>query len=159
MDEIRRGEVFFADLSPVVGSEQGGIRPVLIVQNDVGNRHSPTVIAAAITSRRDKTALPTHITVGAEHCGLQKDSIILLEQVRTAARTAGIATVDGKFIEKTMAQSLRRFDKGGDAFYDQISALHKSVRGSNPDAALYWLTRMLDGGADARPYGSDCTEG
>lgn len=83
MDEIRRGEVFFADLSPVVGSEQGGIRPVLIVQNDVGNRHSPTVIAAAITSRRDKTALPTHITVGAEHCGLQKDSIILLEQVRT----------------------------------------------------------------------------
>ncbi len=74
----------------------------------------------------------------------------LLEQVRTAARTADIATVDGKFIEKTMAQSLRRFDKGGDAFYDQISALHKSVRGSNPDAALYWLTRMLDGGADAR---------
>ncbi len=74
----------------------------------------------------------------------------LLEQVRTAARTAGIITVDGKFIEKAMAQSLRRFDKGGDAFYDQISALHKSVRGSNPDAALYWLTRMLDGGADAR---------
>ncbi|MBT9523115.1 MAG: replication-associated recombination protein A [Dechloromonas sp.] len=74
----------------------------------------------------------------------------LLEQVRTAARTAGLATVDGEFIEKTMAQSLRRFDKGGDAFYDQISALHKSVRGSNPDGALYWLTRMLDGGADAR---------
>jgi len=83
----------------------------------------------------------------------------LLEQVRTAARTAGLATttetnagprVDGEFIEKAMAQSLRRFDKGGDAFYDQISALHKSVRGSNPDAALYWLTRMLDGGADAR---------
>lgn len=74
----------------------------------------------------------------------------LLEQVRTAARTAGLAMVDGEFIEKAMAQSLRRFDKGGDAFYDQISALHKSVRGSNPDAALYWLTRMLDGGADAR---------
>ncbi len=74
----------------------------------------------------------------------------LLEQVRTAARTAGVATVNGEFIEKAMAQSLRRFDKGGDAFYDQISALHKSVRGSNPDAALYWLTRMLDGGADAR---------
>lgn len=74
----------------------------------------------------------------------------LLEQVRTAARTAGIAAVNGEFIDKTMAQTLRRFDKGGDAFYDQISALHKSVRGSNPDAALYWLTRMLDGGADPR---------
>ena len=74
----------------------------------------------------------------------------LLEQVRTAAHTAGIAAVNGEFIDKTMAQTLRRFDKGGDAFYDQISALHKSVRGSNPDAALYWLTRMLDGGADPR---------
>ncbi len=74
----------------------------------------------------------------------------LLEQVRTAARAAGTATVDGEFVEKAMAQSLRRFDKGGDAFYDQISALHKSVRGSNPDGALYWLCRMLDGGADPR---------
>jgi putative ATPase len=77
----------------------------------------------------------------------------LLEQVRTAARTAGLSLVDGAFIEATLAQSLRRFDKGGDAFYDQISALHKSVRGSNPDAALYWFTRMLDGGADARYLG------
>ena len=74
----------------------------------------------------------------------------LLEQLRTAAQTAGIITVDGAFIEQTMAQSLRRFDKGGDAFYDQISALHKSVRGSNPDAALYWFGRMIDGGADPR---------
>ena len=74
----------------------------------------------------------------------------LLEQVRTAARTAKLAKVDGAFIEATMAQSLRRFDKGGDAFYDQISALHKSVRGSNPDGALYWFCRMLDGGADPR---------
>ncbi len=74
----------------------------------------------------------------------------LLEQVRTAAHTAGIVAVDGQFIEETVAQNLRRFDKGGDAFYDQISALHKSVRGSHPDAALYWLTRMLDGGADPR---------
>jgi putative ATPase len=73
-----------------------------------------------------------------------------LEQVRIAASTAGIAAVDGRFVEETMAQNLRRFDKGGDAFYDQISALHKSVRGSNPDASLYWLTRMLDGGADPR---------
>ena len=81
--EVHRGEVFYADLSPVVGSEQGGIRPVLIIQNEIGNRHSPTVIAAAITSQRDKTNLPTHIALHAERTGLQKDSIVLLEQVRT----------------------------------------------------------------------------
>ncbi len=80
---IKRGDIFYADLSPVVGSEQGGVRPVLIVQNDVGNRYSPTVIAAAITSQRDKTKLPTHIQVDANDCGLAKDSIVLLEQVRT----------------------------------------------------------------------------
>ncbi|MEA4912361.1 MAG: type II toxin-antitoxin system PemK/MazF family toxin [Oscillospiraceae bacterium] len=80
---IRRGEVFYADLSPVVGSEQGGVRPVLIVQNDVGNRYSPTVIAAAITSKNDKTDLPTHIKLHAGECGLTKDSIVLLEQIRT----------------------------------------------------------------------------
>jgi putative ATPase len=74
----------------------------------------------------------------------------LLEQVATATRAAGVVAVDGQFVEETMAQNLRRFDKGGDAFYDQISALHKSVRGSNPDAALYWFCRMLDGGADPR---------
>lgn len=80
---IKRGEIYYADLSPVVGSEQGGIRPVLIIQNDVGNRYSPTVIAAAITSQRDKNKLPTHISVEASDCGLAKDSIVLLEQVRT----------------------------------------------------------------------------
>ena len=80
---VHRGDIYYADLSPVVGSEQGGVRPVLIVQNDVGNKFSPTVIAAAITSRKDKTALPTHISVGASDSGLMKDSIILLEQVRT----------------------------------------------------------------------------
>ena len=80
---IKRGDIFYADLSPVVGSEQGGIRPVLIVQNDVGNRYSPTVIAAAITSQHDKTELPTHIKVNAVSSGLAKDSIVLLEQVRT----------------------------------------------------------------------------
>ena len=79
----KRGDIYYADLSPFVGSEQGGIRPVLIVQNDVGNRYSPTVIAAAITSQRDKTKLPTHIQVNAVGCGLAKDSIVLLEQVRT----------------------------------------------------------------------------
>lgn len=90
---VKRGDIFYADLSPVVGSEQGGLRPVLIIQNDVGNRYSPTVIAAAITSRVGKTKLPTHIDVGAAHPGavnaagegngLAKDSVILLEQIRT----------------------------------------------------------------------------
>ncbi len=80
---VKRGEIYYADLSPVVGSEQGGIRPVLIVQNDVGNRHSPTVIAAAITSQKEKSKLPTHIELNASGCGLSKDSIVLLEQVRT----------------------------------------------------------------------------
>lgn len=80
---IRRGDIYYADLSPVVGSEQGGVRPVLIVQNDVGNRYSPTVIAAAITSQKSKTDLPTHIELNAGSTGLQKDSIVLLEQVRT----------------------------------------------------------------------------
>ena len=79
--EIKRGEVFYADLSPVIGSEQGGTRPVLIVQNDVGNRHAPTVIAAAITSRQDKTAMPTHINIKGDSCGLAKDSVELLEQI------------------------------------------------------------------------------
>ncbi len=80
---VKRGDIYYADLSPVVGSEQGGIRPVLIVQNDVGNKYSPTVIAAAITSQQDKTNLPTHIKVDADGCGLSKNSIVLLEQVRT----------------------------------------------------------------------------
>ena len=80
---VKRGDIYYADLSPVIGSEQGGIRPVLIVQNDVGNKYSPTVIAAAITSQKYKNPLPTHIQVNADGCGLAKDSIVLLEQVRT----------------------------------------------------------------------------
>lgn len=80
---VRRGEIYYADLSPVVGSEQGGVRPVLIVQNDVGNKHSPTVIAAAITSQREKAKLPTHIELRAASCGLSRDSVVLLEQIRT----------------------------------------------------------------------------
>lgn len=80
---VYRGEIYYADLSPVVGSEQGGIRPVLIVQNDVGNKHSPTVIAAAITSQKEKSKLPTHIEIHSSGCGLAKDSIVLLEQIRT----------------------------------------------------------------------------
>ncbi len=80
---VHRGDIYYADLSPVVGSEQGGMRPVLIVQNDVGNKHSPTVIAAAITSQREKAKLPTHIEVNGGTCGLAKDSVVLLEQIRT----------------------------------------------------------------------------
>ena len=80
---VKRGDIYYADLSPVVGSEQGGLRPVLIIQHDVGNKYSPTVIAAAITSRMGKTKLPTHIDVHAERAGLSRDSIVLLEQLRT----------------------------------------------------------------------------
>ncbi|MBE6684694.1 MAG: type II toxin-antitoxin system PemK/MazF family toxin [Ruminococcaceae bacterium] len=83
ISNIKRGDIFYADLSPVVGSEQGGLRPVLIIQNDIGNRYSPTVIAAAITSRMGKTRLPTHIDIHADRVGLAKDSVILLEQIRT----------------------------------------------------------------------------
>ncbi|HHX74205.1 MAG TPA: type II toxin-antitoxin system PemK/MazF family toxin [Firmicutes bacterium] len=81
--EVKRGHIFFADLSPVVGSEQGGVRPVLVIQNDVGNKYSPTVIIAAITSQIEKAKLPTHVEVEAKEYGLEKDSVILLEQIRT----------------------------------------------------------------------------
>lgn len=80
---VKRGDIYYADLSPVVGSEQGGIRPVLIVQNDVGNKYSPTVIVAAITSQINKAKLPTHVEISASEYGLSKDSVILLEQIRT----------------------------------------------------------------------------
>lgn len=80
---VKRGDIYYADLRPVVGSEQGGIRPVLIIQNDVGNRHSPTVICAAITSKMNKAKLPTHIEILADHYEIEKDSVILLEQLRT----------------------------------------------------------------------------
>ena len=100
---VKRGEIYYADLSPVVGSEQGGVRPVLIVQNDTGNRHSPTVIAAAITSQTGKAKLPTHIELAAERCGLPKDSVILLEQIRTLDKRRlreRMGKVDGAVMEK-----------------------------------------------------------
>lgn len=80
---VKRGDIYYADLSPVIGSEQGGVRPVLIVQNDVGNKYSPTVIAAAITSQKEKSKLPTHFHINSDECGLAKNSLVLLEQVRT----------------------------------------------------------------------------
>ena len=83
MNGVKRGDIYYADLSPVVGSEQGGMRPVLIVQNDTGNKHSPTVIAAAITSQTGKARLPTHIELAGQGLGLSRDSVVLLEQIRT----------------------------------------------------------------------------
>ncbi|MDF2880650.1 MAG: ndoA2 [Clostridiaceae bacterium] len=80
---MKRGDIFYADLSPVVGSEQGGVRPVIIIQNDIGNRYSPTVIVAAITSQINKAKLPTHVEISSEEYGLNKDSVVLLEQIRT----------------------------------------------------------------------------
>ena len=100
---IKRGEIYYADLSPVVGSEQGGVRPVLIVQNDVGNRHSPTVIAAAITSQQTKAKLPTHISIGGVDSGLAKNSVVLLEQVRTIDKKR-LKERMGTVSQKDMAQ-------------------------------------------------------
>lgn len=80
---IKRGDIYYADLRPVVGSEQGGVRPVLVIQNDIGNRHSPTVICAAITSKINKAKLPTHVELDTRRCNMVKDSVILLEQLRT----------------------------------------------------------------------------
>jgi mRNA interferase MazF len=100
---IKRGEIYYADLSPVIGSEQGGIRPVLIVQNDIGNKYSPTVIAAAITSQINKAKLPTHIEISSQEYGLQKDSVILLEQIRTIDKKRlkeKIGHLDDELMEK-----------------------------------------------------------
>ena len=103
---VKRGEIYYADLSPVVGSEQGGVRPVLIVQNDTGNRHSPTVIAAAITSQMGKAKLPTHIELQAMRYGLPKESVVLLEQVRTLDKQRlrqRMGQVDSDVMEKVDA--------------------------------------------------------
>ena len=81
--QIRRGDIFYADLSPVIGSEQGGIRPVLVIQNDIGNKHSPTIICAAITSKMNKAKLPTHVEIDSKKYKIVKDSVVLLEQIRT----------------------------------------------------------------------------
>lgn len=100
---VKKGDMFYADLSPVVGSEQGGIRPVLIIQNDIGNKYSPTVIAAAITSQTNKTKLPTHIEISSEGLGLNKNSVILAEQIRTIDKSRlkeKIGHIDGNIMKK-----------------------------------------------------------
>lgn len=103
MSIVKCGDIFYADLSPVVGSEQGGMRPVLIVQNDTGNKHSPTVIAAAITSQTGKARLPTHIELNAQSVGLSRDSVILLEQVRTIDKSR-LRERMGKLDDTTMTK-------------------------------------------------------
>ena len=100
---VKRGDIYYADLSPVVGSEQGGMRPVLIVQNDTGNKHSPTVIAAAITSQTGKAKLPTHIELQAQSVGLSRDSVILLEQIRTIDKSR-LREKMGRLDENTMSK-------------------------------------------------------
>ena len=100
---VKRGDIFYADLSPVIGSEQGGVRPVLVVQNDVGNKYSPTVIAAAITSRMDKAKLPTHIELSARSYGLSRDSVVLLEQIRTIDKSR-LRERMGQLDESTMTK-------------------------------------------------------
>ena len=103
LTEIKRGQIYMADLNPVIGSEQGGIRPVLIIQNDVGNRHSPTVICAAITSKMNKAKLPTHIELNASKYDMDKDSVILLEQLRTIDKKRlkdRICHLDGEIMQK-----------------------------------------------------------
>ena len=109
---VKRGEIYYADLSPVIGSEQGGLRPVLIIQNDVGNLHSPTVIAAAITSKHSKAKMPTHIAISARTSGLAQDSMVLLEQLRTLdkarlrGKTGEISLKDMYRVNKALSVSL-----------------------------------------------------
>lgn len=120
---IRRGDIYFADLRPVVGSEQGGVRPVLIIQNDMGNRHSPTVICAAITSKMNKAKLPTHIALDMNRYDLMKDSVILLEQIRTIDKSRlreKVCHLDEEILEEinralcvslALEQKVRRYEK------------------------------------------------
>lgn len=109
---VKRGEIFYADLSPVIGSEQGGIRPVIIIQNDIGNRYSPTVIIAAITSQINKAKLPIHVEISSEEYGLNRDSVVLLEQIRTLdkrrlkEKIGHMTEKDMKKVDKALAISL-----------------------------------------------------
>ena len=118
MVTVKRGDIYYADLSPVVGSEQGGIRPVLVLQNDIGNKYSPTIIVAAITSQINKSKLPTHLSIRADQFGIAKDSVILLEQLRTIdkkrlrERVCHIDTDNMKKIDYALKISLGLIDTG-----------------------------------------------
>lgn len=101
--DLKRGDVYYADLNPVVGSEQGGVRPVLVIQNDIGNKYSPTIIVAAITSKINKAQLPTHVEISAEDSSLDRDSVILLEQIRTIDKKrlkSEVAKLNGDILER-----------------------------------------------------------
>ena len=106
---VKRGDIYYADLSPVIGSEQGGVRPILVVQNDVGNKYSPTIIVAAITSQINKARLPTHVEITAQDFGLPKDSVVLMEQIRTIDK-------------KRLREKIGRFDE------DMMSKIDKALR-------------------------------
>ena len=118
MTAVKRGDIYYADLSPVVGSEQGGIRPVLVLQNDIGNKYSPTIIVAAITSQINKSKMPTHLSIRADQFGIAKDSVILLEQLRTIdkkrlrERVCHIDTDNMKKIDYALKISLGLIDTG-----------------------------------------------
>ena len=116
---VKRGDIYYADLSPVVGSEQGGVRPVLVVQNDTGNRYSPTIIAAAITSQLGKARLPTHIELTGQDCGLTRDSVVLLEQIRTLDKRRlreKMGRVDRELMDRVDAAIAVSFGLPGDRF-------------------------------------------
>ena len=143
MNNIKRGDIYYADLSPVVGSEQGGLRPVLIIQNDVGNRYSPTVIAAAITSRMGKTRLPTHIDIYAARAGLAKDSVILLEQVRTLDKRRlreRMGHLDESVMERVNAAIAVSFGIGGSPERE-----YEDGEAQYPPAAVAAVRREEDG--------------
>ena len=124
MHTVRRGDIYYADLSPVVGSEQGGVHPVLIVQNDVGNRFSPTVIAAAITSQKGKARLPTHIRVESADSGLARDSVVLLEQIRTLDK-------------QRLKEHMGRLDEYSMNRIDQALQISFGLGGDTPRGARY----------------------
>ena len=135
---VKRGDIYYADLSPVVGSEQGGLRPVLIVQNDVGNKYSPTVIAAAITSQMTKTKLPTHIDIYAESFGLSKDSVILLEQIRTIDKRRlreKMGHIDQTLMQKVNDAITVSFGLGETASVTESAAAPAAVR-ETPDTVI-----------------------
>ncbi len=148
ISNIKRGDIFYADLSPVVGSEQGGLRPVLIIQNDVGNKYSPTVIAAAITSRMGKTRLPTHIDVYADRVGLAKDSVILLEQIRTLDKRRlkeKMGHLDGTVMSKVNNAIAVSFGLGG-GFEDASVAVATATQGAAVASADAGAVAQADGG-------------
>ena len=146
---VKRGDIYYADLSPVVGSEQGGLRPVLIIQNDVGNRYSPTVIAAAITSRLGKTRLPTHIDVYAERVGLARDSVILLEQVRTLDKRRLKEKMG--HLDEQMMQQVNRAIAVSVGLGDWQGERQEAVARREADGAY------ATGGAAVAAYSSDAT--